>query len=147
MNLKMTKALIVCFLLFSSSIPAEDPVKDGYSVQTIQTPPGLMAETGGLAFLPDGRLVACFIRGEVMIYTPETRQWKLFANGLHEPLGIQVVSKSEFLVMQRPELTRIKDTDGDGLADVYEKVTDDFGISGNYHEFNYGPVKEINLSH
>ena len=39
---------------------------------------------------------------------------------------------------------RIRDTDGDGMADVYEKVTDDFGISGNYHEFNYGPVKDAN---
>src|SRR6266850_2349553 len=44
--------------------------------------------------------------------------------------------------MQQPELTRIKDTDGDGQADAYENLTDDFGISGNYHEFNYGPVKD-----
>ena len=142
-QLKLTQVLFACFLLFSSNSPADtDPINKAYSVQTIQTPPGLMSETGGLAFLPDGRLVACFIRGEILIYTPKTNQWKLFATGLHEPLGIQVVSNSEFLVMQRPELTRIKDTDGDGLADVYEKVTDDFGISGNYHEFNYGPVKD-----
>lgn len=44
--------------------------------------------------------------------------------------------------MQRPELTRLVDTDGDGQADVYEKVTADFGLSGNYHEFNFGPVKD-----
>ena len=37
---------------------------------------------------------------------------------------------------------RIKDTDGDGHADLYENATDDFGISGIYHEFNYGPVKD-----
>ena len=142
-HLKLTQVFFACFLLFSSNSPANtDPINKAYSVQTIQTPPGLISETGGLAFLPDGRLVACFIRGEIMIYTPKTNQWKLFATGLHEPLGIQVISNSEFLVMQRPELTRIKDTDGDGLADVYEKVTDDFGISGNYHEFNYGPVKD-----
>ena len=142
-HLKLTQVFFACFLLFSSNSPANtDPINKAYSVQTIQTPPGLISETGGLVFLPDGRLVACFIRGEIMIYTPKTNQWKLFATGLHEPLGIQVISNSEFLVMQRPELTRIKDTDGDGLADVYEKVTDDFGISGNYHEFNYGPVKD-----
>ncbi|MES3017279.1 MAG: hypothetical protein V4721_05850 [Bacteroidota bacterium] len=107
-------------------------------------PHGLMAETGGLAFLPDGRLAACFIRGEVMIYTPNTREWKVFATGLHEPLGILAVNDSELIVMQRPELTRIKDSDGDGVADYYETLTDDFGISGNYHEFNYGPVQDSN---
>lgn len=113
-----------------------------YTVENISTPHGLTSETGGIAFLPDGRLAACFIRGEVMLYTPETKEWKLFASGLHEPLGIYVVNKSEFIVMQRPELTRIKDSDGDGTADIYETVADNFGISGNYHEFNYGPVKD-----
>ena len=32
-----------------------------YIVETIETPPGLSPETGGIAFLPDGRLVACFL--------------------------------------------------------------------------------------
>src|SRR5687767_6490567 len=145
MKFTLTNSLIVSILLFVSADPVNnDPVRESYTVETIQMPDGLTSETGGLGFLPDGRLVACFIRGEVMIYKPETKQWKLFAEGLHEPLGIVVISNSEVLVMQRPELTRIKDTDGDGSADLYENVTDDFGISGNYHEFNYGPVKDKN---
>jgi len=123
----------------SSPGSAENP---SYRVENIEMPEGLHAETGGIAFLPDGRLVACFLRGEVMIYDPETTEWSLFAEGLHEPLGILVVNESEYLVMQRPELTRIKDTDGDGHADVYETVTNDFGMSGNYHEWNFGPVKD-----
>lgn len=52
------------------------------------------------------------------------------------------VSNTEILVMQIPNLIRIKDTDGDGTADVFENATSDYGISGNYHEFNYGPVKD-----
>ena len=80
--------------------------------------------------------MTCFVRGEMMIYNPRSKEWKLFAEGLHEPLGILPVSKSEFIVMQRPELTRIKDTDDEGQADLYEKITDDFRLSGNYHEFN-----------
>ncbi len=113
-----------------------------YRVETIPMPEGLTAETGAIECMPDGRLIACFTRGEVMIYSPRTRKWQLFAEGLHDPLGMLVISNREVLVMQRPELTRLKDTDGDGVADVYEKVTDAFGISGNYHEFNYGPVKD-----
>lgn len=118
-----------------------DP-ESSYRVENIDLPEGLVGETGALDFLPDGRLVACFLRGEVMIYHPKTKQWQLFASGLHEPLGLLVINEKEMLVMQRPELTRIKDTDDDGKADLFETVTDEFGMSGNYHEWNYGPVKD-----
>lgn len=117
-------------------------LSESYYVETIELPLGLEGETGAIAFLPDGRLVACFLRGEVMIYDPKTATWTLFASGLHEPLGLLIISDSEMLVMQRPELTRVVDTDGDGNADFYETVTDDFGMTGNYHEWNYGPVRD-----
>lgn len=134
---------IFAFYLFTKAGRGSDSLdKEAYRIESIEMPAGLTAEVGGLAFMPDGRLIACFHRGEVMTYHPETREWQLFAEGLHDPLGLLVVSNSEVLVMQQPELTRIKDTDGDGVADLYEAVTDDFGISGNYHEFNYGPVKD-----
>lgn len=113
-----------------------------YIVENIKLPEGLVGETGAIEFLPDGRLVACFLRGEVMIYNPLNKEWRLFASGLHEPLGLLIISDKEMLVMQRPELTRIKDSDGDGKADVFETVTDAFGMTGNYHEWNYGPVKD-----
>lgn len=134
--------LCLAFLTMATSCSHEDPQATSYIIETIPIPDGLEAETGGIAFLPDGRLMACFTRGEVMIYDPEQGEWTLFAEGLHEPLGLWVISESEVLVMQRPELTRVVDTDGDGQADRYEKVTSDFGLSGNYHEFNYGPVKD-----
>lgn len=140
MKIKLIHAILFTGWLCSSNLFAQTVARSSYAVENIQMPHGLMAETGGLAFLPDGRLAACFIRGEVMLYTPQTKEWKVFATGLHEPLGIHAVNNSEFIVMQRPELTRIKDSDGDGMADHYETLSDDFGISGNYHEFNYGPV-------
>lgn len=144
--MKLYFKLFISILLFTKCSPDRTHNKPfanvPYVVDSIATPEGLTSETGGLSFLPDGRLVACFLRGEVMIYDPKAKKWSLFAEGLHEPLGILPVSESEFLVMQRPELTRIKDTDGDGHADLYETVTDDFGLTGNYHEFNYGPVKD-----
>ncbi|MFD1140032.1 PQQ-dependent sugar dehydrogenase [Larkinella insperata] len=139
-----TILILLSIWLFVAAIPnGPKPVpKAAYRVETIPMPEGLSAETGAIDFLPDGRLVASFHRGEVMFYNPKTKQWSLFAEGLHEPLGILVVSNSELIIMQRPELTRVKDRDGDGRADLYEKVTDAFGISGNYHEFNYGPIRD-----
>jgi glucose/arabinose dehydrogenase len=144
MRLYIPGLLITSLSLFSCCSSDENNHVAGasYEIQSINTPDWLTCETGGIDFLPDGRLAACFQRGEVMIYDPETKEWTLFAQGLHDPLGIMVINESEFLVMQRPELTRVKDTDGDGKADLFETVTDDFGQAGNYHEFNYGPVKD-----
>lgn len=113
-----------------------------YAIEDIAAPPGVVPECGGLDFLADGRLVAVFDHGEVCIYDPPSRRWTKFAEGLHTPLGVLAVSPREILVCQRPELTRLIDTDGDGVADVYECVTDRWGLSGNYHEFAYGPVRD-----
>jgi hypothetical protein len=131
------------FLLVLSLIASgQGTLKESYRVETVELPKGLSAQTGGIDFLPDGRLVACFMRGEVMIYNIQTKEWKLFAEGLQLPLGILAVSNSEVLVMQLSNLIRMKDIDGDCHADLYENATDDFGMSGNYHEFNYGPVRD-----
>lgn len=113
-----------------------------YVAETIPLPPGLTAEVGGLDFLPDGRLAVAFHRGEVLLYNPATKAWKKFAEGLHDPLGVMAISNTEIIVMQRPELTRIRDTNADGLADEYSPVTDQFGMTGNYHEFAFGPVRD-----
>ena len=137
-------AIVMGAVLLWQRSSSMDDIDSGsaYEIETIAMPVGLNAEVGGLGFFSDGRMVACFHRGEVMIYNPRTKEWKMFADGLHDPLGLLVIDDSEILVMQQPELTRIKDTDGDGTADLFETVTDDFGISGNYHEFNYGPVRD-----
>ena len=117
-------------------------IGDYYSLENIATPKGLDPQVGGLDFLPDGRLVACFHRGEVYTYDSGKGEWKLFADGLQEPLGIVAINDREVVVMQRPELTRITDTDGNGEADQYKTVCDDFGMTGNYHEFAFGPARD-----
>ncbi len=117
-------------------------IGDYYSLENIATPKGLDPQVGGLDFMPNGRLVACFHRGEVYTYDPGKGEWRLFADGLQEPLGIVAINDREVVVMQRPELTRITDTDGDGEADQYKTVCDDFGMTGNYHEFAFGPARD-----
>jgi len=131
--------LLFFLLLWSCSDPNEDKIDDFYTVEDIALPEGLTTEVGGMDFLPDGRLVAVFHRGEVMVYDPQTQDWSLFAEGLHDPLGVQALSNDELLIMQRPELSQVSDNDSDGIADTYMTVTDDYGMSGNYHEFAFGP--------
>jgi hypothetical protein len=55
---------------------------------------------------------------------------------MHNPCGLDVISGSEMIVSQMQELTRVVDVDGDGVADRYETISDDWGVSGNYHETN-----------
>jgi glucose/arabinose dehydrogenase len=100
----------------------------------------------GLDFLPDGRLAACLPSGEIFFYDAAKQEWQLFAEGLHNPLGLVAISNSELVVSQRPELTRVRDTDGDGKADSFEAMSGAFGMSGNYHEFHFTPVRDADGS-
>ena len=99
------KLLLTC-LVFSL------PVYAGFVFEDIKIPADVDPQVGGLTVTPNGTLAACFHRGELMLYNPKTKEWRLFAEGLQEPLGIVALSDSEFVVMQRPELTLIRDKDG-----------------------------------
>lgn len=113
-----------------------------FTFENVANPPEIDPQVGAMDAMPDGRIAVAFHRGEVMFYDPAENRWSLFATGLQEPLGMLVEPDGSVLVMQRAELTRIKDTNGDGTADEYETVFDDFGMSGNYHEFSYGPARD-----
>ena len=120
---------------------ADARVAQYYAIGKLATPAGVDPQLGGLALMPDGRMVAAFHHGEIAFYDFKKSSWKIFAEGLHEPLGVLPGKDGSILVMQRPELTRLRDSDGDGVADSYETVFDDFGMTGNYHEFAFGPVR------
>jgi glucose/arabinose dehydrogenase len=114
-----------------------------YTVERYTPPDGVVLEVGGLAFLSDGRLVVSTRRGQVWIVEgaltddPADARFRLYAEGLDEGLGLAVVDDRVY-VLQRGELTRLSDTDGDGRADVQETLCNDWGMSGNYHEFAFG---------
>ena len=97
----MKRAIFILTLLTNLSVHGVG-INDYYKVENIPAPKGLDAQIGGLTFLPDGRLAACFHRGEVYTYNPKTKIWKLFADGLHEPLGIIAEDNHTLVVMQRP---------------------------------------------
>ena len=115
-----------------------------FDVESIPLGLGKDHQVGGITILPDGTIAAVFHEGELRLYDAAKKTWSVFASGLHEPLGILAEDENTFVVIQRPELTRISDTDGDGVADLYETICDDFGMSGNYHEFAFGPVRDSN---
>lgn len=108
-----------------------------YEIEEVNLPPAMVPELSGVAFTPAGTLVVVNRRGEVWLKAA-TEDWRRFAFGLHEPLGVLALSEQEILVTQRPELTRLRDTDGDGVADHYETLNDDWCVTDNWHEFTFG---------
>jgi cytochrome c5 len=107
-----------------------------YRIETLPLPRHLIPEISGVAFTPKGSMVVTNRRGEVWIR--EAGHWRRFASGLYEGFGVVANSESDVVVIQRPELTRLRDTTGDGVADSYQTLADGWGITGNYHEFTYG---------
>lgn len=107
-------------------------------------PDGLALEVSGLARINDERLAVAIRKGEVWLLDgvyddpPENVTYKKFASGLHEPLGL-LKHNDSFYTVQRSELTRLRDTNGDEVADEYITVAKGWGTTGNYHEYAYGP--------
>ncbi len=124
------------------------PLARHWQTLTYPIPADELIEVGGLAFLSDGRPLVATRRGDVFVINgaygepPLDAHFVRFAAGLHEPLGLAARRDADgeaVYTVQRGELTRLMDLDGDDRADLYETFCDDWGVSGNYHEFAFGP--------
>jgi cytochrome c551/c552 len=133
-------AVALCSL-FQSSFAQESPKEeDFFKINKLRAPEGIILEIGGMCTMPDGNLAISTRRGDVyIIENPLSTKpyFRKFATGLHEALGI-AAKNSSLYVAQRGELTRLQDANMDGKADIYETVYA-WPLSGNYHEYSYGP--------
>lgn len=122
---------------------AEPPSEaDFYPVTTFRPPDEVSLEVGALELLPDERLAVATRRGEIWLvehpFGPvEAMRWSRWAHGLHEVLGL-AWRDGWLYITQRCDVSRLKDSNGDGTADVFEVVNDDWHISGDYHEYAFG---------
>lgn len=122
---------------------AQQSEQDYYTVDYLTPPDGEILEVGGMDFLADGTLLVSTRRGRVwwidnpMAEDPAEARFHIFAEGLHEGLGLKVV-EDRIYVMQRGELSRLIDLDGDQVCDRIETISQAWGMSGNYHEFAFG---------
>lgn len=125
--------------------PLED-VHPSYRLVTIR-PETFRPRVGGIDFLPDGRMVVCTWDPDGAVYVLDGVQTgegdnisvKRIAFGLAEPLGIKVVD-GQIYVLQKQELTRLVDVDGDEVTDYYECIANGWGVTSNFHEFAFGLV-------
>ncbi len=108
---------------------------------------GIPLEISGMDWMADGKLAVAIHKGEVwlldgLLTRPADKvSYKLFASGLHEPLGL-LRDGNGLLVTQRTEVTRLQDTNGDGVADDYLTAGRGWNVSGSYHGYAYGPRRD-----
>ena len=122
---------------YAQESPKEE---DFFKINKLRSPEGTLLEVGGLCTMPDGNLAIATRRGDVYIVENPTSPkpyFRKFASGLHELLGIAYKNGSLY-VAQRVELTRLQDANMDGKADIFETIYA-WPLSGNYHEYSYGP--------
>ena len=145
-------------LLTVASLHANpDLLPAGYSVETIATPPKTGFDVTGLDVAKNGTVYAGTRYGEIWRLGKGSESWSRFATGLHEITGLLIDPNhaNSVIVGQRPEFTRVSDTNKDGTADAFMEIASGWGFSGNYHEYTYGPVRDskgnlygtLNLSH
>lgn len=154
--MSLQRVRLVCFavlMLFAPAVRAQGKAENvaeaaHYRIESLPVPEGTSLEAGGLGFAGDTLYVGTR-RGEIWSLRPTAGKnkngegtWQLFASGLHEILGVLVNGKGDLVIAQRPELTRVRDTNRDGRADRFETLTQGFGLSGNYHEYHFGPVRD-----
>jgi hypothetical protein len=148
----------LAFLLFSTVVVTANEAYERFEILTANstTAPrakewkpgdGLVLEVSGMTWTSDGRLAVTIRKGEVwLIDNTESDSvaditYHRFASGLHEPLGIMEDGDS-FLVAQRTEVTRLRDVDGDDVADEYLTEASGWNVSGSYHGYVYGPKRD-----
>ena len=95
--------------------------------------------TGDIQFLKDGTAVVVTLDGDVWLArglkegsTKVT--WKRFASGLHEPMTC-AIRDEQIYVFDRNGIWRLRDTDGDGEADVHDLFSNAFAQTADMREF------------
>jgi len=126
------------------TVSAPQALTDSRSTNWTPAPDGLVLEVSGIEILDQHRIAVAIRKGEIWfldgVYDdpPQQVTYHRFASALHEPLGL-VRDGDSWITAQRAELTRIRDTDGDEIADEYLTLAAGWGVTGHYHEYAYGP--------
>lgn len=95
---------------------------------------------GGVDFLGPKTTAVSAAHGDVWTVTDEkgdlsSLTWRRHATGLYHPLGLKVLD-GKVVVLERGQLTRLHDLDGDGEADFYENVCNDWHTGAGEHAYD-----------
>ncbi len=111
-----------------------------YPIVDIPIPTTVPLRPGGLEILPDGRLAVGTRRGDIYFVdgafaSPPKPTYHLFATGQDEIFSL-AWRDGAMLATSFSEVLRIRDLDGDGVADRYETLSNNWGYAEG-HEFAF----------
>jgi hypothetical protein len=112
-----------------------------YPLVEIPIPPEVPMHPGSFEILPDQKMAVGTRRGDIYVLsgvfeTPPNPTYELFASGQDEIFGLSW-KDGALTATQFGEITRIKDTNGDGSADQFNVLTNNWGYAEG-HEFAFG---------
>jgi hypothetical protein len=95
--------------------------------------------TSGHDFFANGDAAVCTAHGDVWRVSGideklQKLNWKRFATGLYQPLGLKIV-RDKVYVLGRDQITMLHDLNGDGEADYYENFNNDCLSAGTGHGY------------
>ncbi|MDB6037275.1 MAG: hypothetical protein JWM99_1116 [Verrucomicrobiales bacterium] len=95
-----------------------------------------------IAFFHEGRAAAVTFDGDVWMIEGlsgdlQNVQWHRFASGLQEPMGL-CVRDDELFVCDRNGIWRLRDTDKNGEADIYEMFSNAYTQTAETREYAQG---------
>ena len=114
-----------------------------YVVDTLtlpfDNPYGALMFISGLDFFSNGDAAVSTVHGDVWIVSGidaglERLEWRRFATGLFQPLGVKIVD-DRIYVVGRDQITLLHDSNGDQEADFYQNFNNDGEVTHNTHEF------------
>lgn len=114
------------YVVDSVELPAVNPWKRG-------------VRPGDIQFLRDGTGVMVTLDGDVWLAkglsdASDAPRWRRFASGLHEPMSL-AIRDDEIFVFDKNGIWKLRDTNGDGEADVHEMFSNAFGQTADMREF------------
>lgn len=112
-----------------------------YPIVNIPIPPEVPMRPGSLEILPDGRLAVGTRRGDIYFIkgafkSPPEPEYHLFASGQDEIFSLSW-KDGAMTATTWGEVVRISDANGDGVADRYDTLSNNWGYAEG-HEFAFG---------
>jgi len=141
--------LLATQLFAQKALKASYEANPAYDIVNIPMPKGEVLEIVSITLLPKDEVCVTTRRGDVWIaagvFGEDVSQvkWRLFARGLREGFG-SFFKDGNIHVLQKGELTKLQDTSGDGKADFFEVVSDNWGLGHNLHDFVFGSKPDKN---
>ncbi len=123
--------------------PRNAPSNPHYKTEQLTLPDELELLITGMDWLKDGRMAVCTWPGEVylldgLLKEKEAIHFQRLAKGLNEPMGL-LVQNGKLYLSQKSELTEIEFNEQTGKT-TFSRISADWGYSGHYNAFSYGPV-------